>query len=492
MKKLLTTVFLICAAGLSFSTRASTQPNVVLILSDDLGYGSLGCCGADPKLVKTPNIDRLAKEGRRFTDANTTSSVCSPTRYSVLTGRYAWRTRLQHGVLNVFDPLLIETNRLTIAAMLKKRGYATAAVGKWHLGYGTVARVNFTGDLRPGPLEIGFDYHFGVPSNHGDVTGVFVEDHRVYGLRSANLTPRAKAGTNFNGASFAGLDAPQRVDEETMPRLTTRAVEWLNKQSSAQPFFLYFTPVAVHNPITPSSKTKGTSKAGSYGDWIQELDLAVGSVLDTLDKKNLAKNTIVLFSSDNGGVNHPKPGAPQTKAMEAGLVINGPLHGGKHDVWEGGFRVPYLVRWPDHVPAGSTCSEMLSLVDTLATLAALVGEQLPPAQIAAEDSFNMLPAWLGQKYSSPIRPDMIVHGADGNFAIRQGAWKWIEGKLPAGNPEVRARAEQFHSQLYNLEQDLAETKDLAAAEPDELSRLAALLNQQRAQGFSSKRLSLVK
>ena len=181
--------------GTASPSSAVPAPNIVLILADDLGYGSAGCYGANPELVRTPNIDRLAKEGRRFTDANTTCSVCSPTRYSVLTGRYAWRTSLKSGVLGVFEPLLIETNRLTLAALLKQRGYATAAIGKWHLGYGTAPRVDYTGELQPGPLEIGFDYHFGVPSNHGDVTGVFVENHRVYGLRSTNLRPPGQAGT---------------------------------------------------------------------------------------------------------------------------------------------------------------------------------------------------------------------------------------------------------------------------------------------------------
>jgi len=475
--------------GTASPSSAVPAPNIVLILADDLGYGSAGCYGANPELVRTPNIDRLAKEGRRFTDANTTCSVCSPTRYSVLTGRYAWRTSLKSGVLGVFEPLLIETNRLTLAALLKQRGYATAAIGKWHLGYGTAPRVDYTGELQPGPLEIGFDYHFGVPSNHGDVTGVFVENHRVYGLRSVRLTPRGEAGTNFNGAPYLGLDAPQRVDEQVMPQLTAKAVQWLKRQSASKPFFLYYTPVTVHNPVTPSAATKGTSKAGVFGDWIHELDNSVGALLAALDQSGLASNTIVLLTSDNGGVNYTRAQNVQTAAINAGLKVNGPFRGGKHNIWEGGFRVPYIVRWPGQVPAGTSCDEMLSLADTLATVAGALGAKLPKRG-AAEDSYDMSPAWLGVKHKNPIRFDMIVHSADGVFAIRKGPWKWIEGAPAKGAQAPRARAEEFHSQLYNLEQDVAETKDLAAAQTAELEGLQALLNQQRDQGFSSKRLLL--
>lgn len=465
----------------------AAPPNIIVILSDDYGWGSSTCYGADPALIRTPNIDRLASEGRRFTDANTTSSVCSPTRYSVLTGRYCWRTSLKHEVLGTTSPLHIEPGRLNLASLLKRHGYTTAAIGKWHLGYGSDPRVDFTKELKPGPLEIGFDYHFGVPSNHGDVAGVFVEDHRVYGLRSGKLDPE-RAGTNFRGRPYLGLDAPQRVDEEVMPLLTTKAVEWLQQQSNNQPFFLYYTPVAIHNPVTPSEQTKGTSKAGPYGDWIHELDASVGRLLDTLDKLGLADNTLVLFTSDNGGVNKPTVPGEATEALKAGLAVSGPFRGGKHDVWEGGFRVPYIVRWPGHVPADTVCDETLSLVDTLATISALVGDPLPPASRAAEDSYNMLPAWLGQSFTSPIRPDLIVHSADGNFAIRRGSWKWIEGDYHPDTRQgaLRLRADQFHSQLYDLAEDRSETTDVSTANPAVVAELKQLLERYREGGYSRK------
>jgi len=464
---------------------AKELPNIIVILSDDYGYGSATCNGAATGLINTPNIDRLAVEGRRFTDANTTSSVCSPTRYSLLTGRYCWRTSLKQEVLGTTSPLHIEPGRLNLASLLKKHGYSTAAVGKWHLGYGNAAKTDFTAELKPGPLEIGFDYHFGVPANHGDISGVYVENHRVAGLRSAKLDPE-KTGKNFKDQPFFGIDAPQRVDEDVMPHITTKAVEWIDKQSGQKPFFLYFTPVAVHNPVTPSAKTRGTSRAGPYGDWIHELDLSIGRVLDALDRKGFTKNTLVLFTSDNGGVYKPTMKGEATDACNAGLKVNGSYRGGKHDVWDGGFRVPYLVRWPGHIPAESVSDEPLSLVDTLATVAALVGETLPPVEVGAEDSFNMLPAWTGEKHSLPLRPDMILHSADGNFAIRRNGWKWIEGGYHPATKigSLRQRSDQFKKQLYNIKEDKGETKDLLYENPEKAKQLEELLTRYREGAYS--------
>jgi len=516
MKRILSFLFpcLLCVPWFTVVAAAAKpatagKPNIIVILSDDYGYGSAGCYGADGKLVRTPHIDRLAREGRRFTDANTTSSVCSPTRYSVLTGRYCWRTSLTHEVLSTFSPLHIETTRLNMASLLKAHGYRTASVGKWHLGYGTSDgslkwRTDFTAELSPGPLDIGFDYHFSVPSNHGDLTGIFVENRFVYGLRSGKIPPGMKLpgpvpdDDNFK-ATYTGedmerktgqpidIDAPRRVNDRVMPVLTDKAVRWLEQQKTGTPFFLYFTPVAVHNPITPSKELAGKSAAGLYGDWIHELDRSVGGILDALDKHGFAKDTLVIFSSDNGGVKEPqKTDSVQTQALNAGLAVNGPWRGGKHHVWEGGFRVPFVVRWSGKVPAGSVCNEMVSLADLLATTAALVGDKLPAASKAAEDSYNILPAMLGESSSKPLRRDMIVHSSDGVFAIRKGPWKYIEG-IPVDDikPGVRkARAEEFHAQLYNLQDDPAETKDVSAQHPDVVKELAALLDRYRDGGYS--------
>ncbi|MGC3966944.1 MAG: arylsulfatase [Pirellulales bacterium] len=403
----------------------SERPNIVVILADDFGYGSAGCYGADSELIRTPNLDRLAREGRRFIDANTTSSVCSPTRYSLLTGRYCWRTSLKSGVLGVYSPLHIEPTRLNLASLTKSRGYATAAVGKWHLGYGTATaspkwRVDYSGELSPGPLDIGFDYHFAVPANHGDLTGVYVEDRFVYGLRTGHIPagriitgPAVQDAEDYQAtyepkdtesgkATILDLDAPRRKNERVMHVLTEKAVRWMETQPKEKPFFLYFTPVAVHNPITPDADLAGRSKAGLYGDWIHELDRSVGRILDSLDRTGRANSTLVLFSSDNGGVFKPDTGrdTPQNRAIAAGLKVNGALRGGKHDVWEGGFKVPLLARWPGHVPANSVCTEMVSLADVLATTSELLGSPLPSAAEGAEDSRSFLSALLDKKASS--------------------------------------------------------------------------------------------
>jgi len=502
-------LFLLANAA-ELSAAEASRPNIVVILADDFGYGSAGCYGVDPNLVKTPAIDRLAAEGRRFTDANTTSSVCSPTRYSVLTGRYCWRTSLKEGVLGTFSPLHIEKTRLNMASLLKQHGYATAAVGKWHLGYGMpddspVWRTDYTAELSPGPLDIGFDYHFSVPANHGDLTGVFVENRFVYGLRSGRIPPGMKIpgpdpdSPDFQptytaedlenarrGPSILELDAPRRKNVRVMKVLTDKATAWIQRQSKDRPFFLYFTPVAVHNPVTPDLDIAGQSKAGLYGDWIHELDRSVGRILDTLDKTGTAQDTLVIFTSDNGGVCKPDiERLLQTTAYKAGLHPNGDLRGGKHDVWEGGFKVPFIVRWPGRAAPGSVCRQMISLADILATTAAVVDHPLPKASEVAEDSRSFLPAILGDP-DQPVREDMIVHSAPGVFAIRKGPWKWIEGQ-PAGpvKKAVRKRsAAQFRPQLYNTVDDPSETKDVSAAHPEIVAELHALLNRYRWGGYS--------
>jgi arylsulfatase A-like enzyme len=460
----------------------SPKPNIVVILSDDYGYGSAGCYGADPSLVRTPNLDRLAREGRRFTDASTPSSVCTPTRYALLTGRYCWRTRLNHGgVANTMDALLIETSRPTIASLLKRHGYATAMVGKWHLGYGTDKRVDYTKELKPGPLELGFDYQFAVPQNHNDITRVFVENHKVFGLRSDKLTP---------SPGKLGLDAPERDDPKTMEQLTDRAVAWLEKQQGqGSPFFLYFAPVAVHELVTPSARTSGSSQAGPYGDFIHDLDLSAGRILDTLEKIEAVENTLVIFTSDNGGVVAEKSKSnSQKQAMDAGLKINGSLRGGKHDVWDGGFRVPFIARWPGTIPAGSTSDQMIGLVDIFATVAAVVGETGLDRATTAPDSVNVLPAFTGTP-DQPLREELLFQSANGVYAIRSGPWKWIEGvplAPPGKKPPGRQgpKGDQFKPQLINLQNDPGETNDVAAEHPDVVKRLSETLRLQRQRGFS--------
>lgn len=458
---------------------AADRPNIVIILADDLGQGSLNCYGADESHIQTPNMDRLAREGRRFTDANTPSSVCSPTRYGLLTGRYDWRTNQKHGVVNTTDPLHIDTSRPTIASLLQSVGYRTAAIGKWHLGYGRT-KADFTKPLTPGPLDIGFDYHFAVPQNHGDASGVYVRNRDVVGLRSDRTIP---VGKSPYGRDYIGIDAPQRVDVDVMDELTSDAVTWLQQQNDASPFFLYFAPVAIHFPYTPSDKTKGSSGTGLYGDWIAELDLSVGRILDALDRMNATENTLLIFTSDNGGVLMTDGDRPEAKAYRSGLRCNGEWRGRKHSIYEGGFRVPFLVRWPRRVPVRTVCDETISLVDIYATLAAVIDQPIAPQEKVAEDSFNALSAFFGTQSAEPVRSSMIVHSPNGNYAIRRGPRKYIEGK-PSPTLKRVPRKDELHAQLYNLEDDPAEQNNLLSRQPDVARSLADLLESHRSSGRS--------
>ncbi len=489
--------------GVASLSAAPARPNVVIILADDLGYGDLSCYGAEK--IKTANADRLAKEGRRFTQAYTPSSVCSPTRYALLTGRYCWRTSLKKEVLNFNAPLHIEPERLTLPSLFKKHGYTSAAIGKWHLGYGTRPQVEWNQPLRPGPLELGFDYHFAVPSNHGDLTRAFVRNDALI-----DREPNVAYVPGKKNQPPQGLKQ-KRVDDRVNLRLAAEATEFIER-SAAKPFFLYFTPVAVHNPVTPNRQFRGKSEAGLYGDYVLELDYAIGQVLGTLDRLKLADNTLVIVTSDNGGVVMSRvPRGPagltaglaaaqdlnleddegqavsahyrqaQMEAEQAGHQIVGSLRGRKHSIYEGGFRVPYLVRWPGHVPAGTTCDEIVSHADLLATCVGLLGDRLPAK--FGEDSYNILPALLGQKLKRPIREAVVVHSAEGLFAIRQGPWKLIEA--PADPAEVRPTwRTEATNQLYHLGNDPQETKNVWEANPAVVARLKGLLDRYRTSGRS--------
>ena len=288
----------------------ASKPNIIFILADDFGYTSLNCYGADKSLVRTPYIDRIAEKGMSFRNAYTAASVCTPTRYSFIMGRYPWRSALKYGTWGVEGPLLPDPDRFTIADLLKEEGYHTAAIGKWHLGYGKTGELEeYTGTLTPGPLDLGFDYHFGVPQNHGDKMGVFIENDHIYGIRSDKIQPYSRT---FYGPQYYGFDAPQRVNIECMEVLTDKTIDWLSLQSSETPFFLYFAPVAVHHPITPSNYMRGMSDCGPYGDFIQDLDWSVGRIIQTLEYKGLLDNSIIIFTSDNGGeIPGDKPEAPE-------------------------------------------------------------------------------------------------------------------------------------------------------------------------------------
>jgi arylsulfatase A len=477
---------IILCAGPDVRAAAATpgKPNIIVILADDFGYGSVGCYGA-PVGLRTPNLDRLARQGRRFTQAYAPGSVCSPTRYGLLTGRYYWRTSVKDGeVLPGNAPLHIETDRLNLASLCKGAGYRTAAFGKWHLGMTGKTITDWSVPLKPGPLELGFDTFFGMGSNPWSGPHSFIKDHEVTGRVPGQ--PVVVTG-NREDSTTSGI--VKKWDEHQITAtLTEKAVGWLEQNHKA-PFFLYFAHTAVHRPVAPNPKFTG-SPYGIYGDFIHELDGSVGQLLDALDRLKVADDTLVIFTSDNGGVIADT--AEHAVAQDAGLKINGPLRGGKHDIWEGGFREPFLVRWPGHVPAGTVSDQVICLTDVLATLAGILGRELPPGQ--AEDSFDAREAFLAAGPAKPVRDHVILQDAHANYAIRMGDWKLVERvDPPSFTPRNRnaerkiaeaRRSASDHDELFNLADDPAETRDVHAAHPDLVAKMKRRLSAARERRFT--------
>ena len=484
---------------------AAELPNIVLIYADDIGYGDTSCYGATA--VSTPNLDKLAREGLRFTDAHSAAATCTPSRYAMLTGVYAFRQKGTN-ILPGHAPLIIEPGRVTLASMLHDAGYTTGVVGKWHLGLGR-GRPDWNADLKPGPLELGFNYCFIIPATGDRTPCVFVENHRVADFEAADpitvaydhkvgneptgaerpdlLTMKPSHGhdnTIVNGISrigfMSGGQAARWKDNKIADVLTHHAVKFIEDNRN-KPFFLYFATHDIHVPRVPNERFRGATTMGSRGDAIVEFDWSAGQVLDTLDKLGLAENTLVILTSDNGPV---VDDGYQDEAVEklGSHKPAGPLRGRKSTAWEGGTREPFIVRWPNHVPAGKTSDALVCQVDLLASLAALTHQKLPthphPAGVgrsegamAAPDSVNVLPALFGQ---SQHGRDELVEQAH-TLALRVGDWKYIEPRKPSGkaNPQP---------ELYNLANDLAEEHNLAEQHPDKVKELAAELNKIRDSG----------
>lgn len=457
-------------------TAQNEKPNIVFIMADDFGYSSVNAFGADKNLLRTPHIDNLAEAGMRFTNASTPASICTPTRYGFLMGQYPWRSPMKFGVVDPDGPLLPDPNKETIADLLKNQGYNTAAIGKWHLGYGNKKPCDFTGKLTPGPLDLGFDYHFGVPQNHGDYWGVYVENDEIYGLKSKEQQPYSKT---FYGSPYKGFNAPQRTNKDVMEELTDKSIDWLKQQSNENPFFMYFAAVAVHHPITPSDYMRGMSDCGPYGDFIQDLDLSVGRIIETLEYLNLMENTIIIFSSDNGGDIPKGADRPEQQAMAYGLKINGDLRGDKHTIWEGGTRVPFIVSWPGNVQKGSVSNDMINMIDIYATVADITNNKLPTSKDIAPDSFSFLSSLINSKNKHP-RTSMVTADAKGMLAIRKGDWKYIDNTSPEGFPEKRMNQYKNEKpQLYNLEENPNETVNLYGKYPEKAKELLTELNKIR-------------
>ena len=437
------------------------KPNILIYLADDLGYGSINSYGAPETLLQTPHLNQLAAQGVQFDNAYTPASVCTPTRYAMLTGEYPWRSRLKKGVISKTDYTLVDWNRVSLAKWLQQQGYTTAHVGKWHLGYKTQGPVsNLLGDLSEGgPMGLGFDYHFGVPSNLEDVHKVYVENDGVWGLRSDQMQPYGSTWYATRAGKvgpYRGYDAPQRVTENVMTMTTDKAVEWLEQQSSEQPFFLYYGAVAVHNPIEPAPELRGSSNCGLYGDFLQEVDHTFGRMVQTLEQKGLLDNTLIIFASDNGGERYAG-GWPHNDAEDAGLLINGPLRGKKGTIWEGGFKTPLIVSHPKGaVPAGLRSDARVSVVDFFATLAEYVAGPDAVEQLDAPDSVSFKQELLQPGRSAFERPPLVLSDRLGRKALHFDHWKYIEA--------VTGKKQQ-PALLFDLSTDPMERRNLLREKP---------------------------
>lgn len=463
-------------------------PNIVYILADDLGYGDVRCFNPESK-IPTVNIDRVAREGVAFTDTHSGSAVCSPTRYGILTGRYAWRTRMKAHVLAAYDLPLIDEHRLTAASLLKSHGYHTACVGKWHLGLGWtttdgheahLTNLDYGKRINGGPTALGFDYFFGIPASLDMTPYVYVENDRVVTPATESIET-SKAPAYFRG----GPIAPGFKHADVLPTLTRKAVQCIDEhaaKNSNSPLFLYFPLSAPHAPILPTPEHAGKSKAGVYGDFVCEVDWTVGQVLDALERNGMAENTLLIVTSDNG----PAPVADLQKLKSMGHESSYYFRGHKADIYEGGHRIPFAARWPKRIKPGTTCDHLTCLTDLVATLADLTGEKLPDN--AGEDSVSMLPALLGTA-AQPARHAIVHHSADGFFSIRQDTWKlefcfgsggWSEPKekdaQKMGLPPV---------QLYDLTSDIRERTNVQDKHPEVVGQLTKLMEKYVADGRST-------
>lgn len=489
---LLTLALLACA----ISAAEPQRPNILYILCDDLGYGDIKALNPQGK-IPTPCVDKLAAAGMIFTDAHGASSVCTPTRYGILTGRYNWRSRLQSGVLGGSSPRLIEPGRLTVAQFLKDNGYKTACFGKWHLGMdwpmkakaakpgddvenaGKAKEVDYAQPIANSPVALGFDYYFGISASLDMAPFIFIENDR------ATAIPTVEKQWVRKGPAAADFEA---VD--VLPKLTAKTIQYLGehkklsdaKGKETPPFFIYMPLNSPHAPIVPSPEWQGKSGLNEYADFVMQTDACVGQVLDALEKNGQTENTLVIFTSDNGC--SPVAKIPELEKM--GHFPNSHFRGMKADIWDGGHRIPFIARWPGKVKAGSTSEQIVCLNDLMATCAELIGAKLP--ETAGEDSVSILPALLGTAVA-PLREAIVHHSIQGNFAIRQANWKLelCPGSGGWSNPKPGGPAEKDlpKVQLYDMSSDVDEKKNVQAEHPEIVEKLTKLLEKYVADGRST-------
>lgn len=461
--------------------KLSQTPNIIYILADDMGYGDVSCLNENSK-VNTSHLDRMAEEGMAFTDAHASSAVCTPSRYSILTGRYNWRSPLKQGVLGGYSKPLIEKGRVTVASMLRSQGYQTACIGKWHLGLEwktnneDLTDVDYSQPITDGPLQHGFDYYYGISASLDMPPYVYIENDRVTQIPTGT-------SKSDNGKSWwrEGPIAPDFKHEEVFPHMTDQVLETI-EQWKESPFFIYYALPAPHTPILPTETYQGKTGLNEYGDFVYMCDDMVGKIMDKLEEQGIADDTILVFTSDNGC----SPEADFDELLSLGHHPSYHFRGQKADIYEGGHRIPLLIRWPDFIKSNVVSEEPVCLVDFMASLTDLLDVELPDN--AGEDSISNLPLWSGQPLNQPLREAMVHHSIDGSFSIRQGTWKlelcpgsggWSYPK-PGEEPETIPKV-----QLYELDSDIGESKNLATDYPEKVEQLRDLLKKYVLDGRST-------
>ena len=464
------------------------HPNIVFILADDLGYGDVSCLNENGK-IQTPNIDRMAEAGVTFTDAHSSSAVCTPTRYGILTGRYNWRSRLKQGVLGIYGKPLMDPARTNIASMLKKQGYQTACIGKWHLGRNWPTtddmppvnkpgenNIDFTKPVTGGPEDVGFDYYFGT-----DVPNYppycFIENRYTVGIPSVFYTKHPY------GDCRPGIGIPNWKMENILPTLQQKAVDYILEASEkGQPFFLYFPLTAPHTPIAPSEKFKGKSGLNPYADFVMEVDDVVGQVLSTLKKAGVYENTLVVFTSDNGC----SPQADFSFLTEHGHNPSYIFRGNKADLFEGGHRIPCLVQWPAQIKDSQTINQTVCLNDFMATIAEIT--RYSPEDNEAEDSYSLWPVIDDSDSKDIIREATVHHSINGSFTIRKGDWKLLMAAGSGGWSYPRPGKDTIglpHVQLYNIKNDPSEKMNMQEKHPEIVKELSGILKKYIVEGRST-------
>jgi len=474
------------------------QPNIVIIYADDMGYGDLSCQNSNSK-IPTPNLDKLASEGMRFTDAHSSSGICSPSRFALLTGTYHWRR--QHGIVGAFGKPFFKDSDITLPQVLKTQGYTTACIGKWHLGWdwefknapsgkvmqwGKMRKVYLPNDIdwsKPvagGPLDRGFDYY----SGDGTINFppyAWVENDQFVEVPTEELDIN-NIGFDTKEGHWEFRPGPKVKDwnpYKVLPTLTKKTVEWLNNRNEDQPFFLYFALPSPHAPIIPNDEFDGKSQAGGYGDFMVQTDWVAGQVLKALKEKGLEDNTIIIFSADNGTEAYA-----WNRAETYGHFSMGNFRGLKRDVWEGGHHVPFIIKWPDQIEAGSTSSELISQIDIMATLASIIGIDLP--ENAAPDSYNFMSVIKGEEYLSPIREATIHNTYASKWGIRKGDWLYINDpsgghrELPESFKELTGYTDfSTPGLLFNMKDDPEQRINLYEKYPGKIEELDKLLKEYR-------------